>query len=109
MASSEATSAYCEKGSRCAASCLPRSAAASKSLTSAATLTLKASVSKWVMGPMPRRPATMPSHVSLAVLPSGVTAPMPVIATLCSIFSAPNLWARYIAMPPSTRMTSPVT
>ena len=79
----------------------------------------------------------------MALLPTGVTAPMPVTTTLCSMFklllgvrgtkrqtrspqarfacfravgrdgaSEPDtlsrLLARYIAMPPSQRMTSPV-
>src|SRR5688500_457989 len=37
--------------------------------------------SKWVMGPMPERLLTMPSHVVARSLPSGDTAPMPVITT----------------------------
>ena len=83
-----------------------------KPLTSAATLTANASVSKCVIGPMPHVPAHMAAQVASAVLPSGDTAPMPVIATLCSImvssskpFFGPGF---YIAIPPSTRTTSPV-
>ena len=83
-----------------------------KALTSAATLTVNASVSKCVIGPMPHVPAHMAAQVASAVLPSGDTAPMPVIATLCSImvssskpFFGPGF---YIAIPPSTRTTSPV-
>ena len=81
-------------------------------MTSAATLTANASVSKCVIGPMPHVPAHMAAQVASAVLPSGDTAPMPVIATLCSImvssskpFFGPGF---YIAIPPSTRTTSPV-
>ena len=52
------------------------------------------------------------AQVASAVLPSGDTAPMPVIATLCSIMVSSSKpltrLAFYIAIPPSTRMTSPV-
>lgn len=57
-------------------------------------------------------PGAHAAQVASAVLPSGDTAPMPVIATLCSImvssskpFFGPGF---YIAIPPSTRTTSPV-
>ena len=75
-------------------------------------MTANASVSKCVIGPMPHVPAHMAAQVASAVLPSGDTAPIPVIATLCSImvssskpFFGPGF---YIAIPPSTRTTSPV-
>ena len=54
----------------------------------------------------------MAAQVASAVLPSGDTAPMPVIATLCSIlvssFKPFFGLGFYIAIPPSTRTTSPV-
>ena len=60
----------------------PTIAAGSKSFTSAATRTGNSLVSNVRMKSMPLRPATAPSHVDRQSLPSGVTAPSPVTATL---------------------------
>ena len=38
-------------------------------------------VTKWVIGPMPERPLTMPSQVLARSLPSGETMPIPVTTT----------------------------
>ena len=57
---------------------------------------------------MPFLPFFMASHVSAAELPSGVTAPSPVTTTrLFSFMCLPPL--TYIASPPSTLRTAPVT
>ena len=55
---------------------------ASKSFTSQAKWTVNRLESNWVISPAPERPASRPSHVDSTSLPSGVTAPRPVITTL---------------------------
>ena len=72
--------------------------------TSAAKLALKFVVSKWVMGPTPHFPARMADQKVGISLPMGVTAPMPVITTRLFSIVPP-----YMAMPPSTQSTWPVT
>ena len=57
-------------------------AAGSKSLTSAAMRTGYSLASNALMKSMPLRPATAASQVDRQSLPSGVTAPSPVTATL---------------------------
>jgi len=54
----------------------------SKPFTSQAKVTAKALASKWVIGAAPERPAIRFSQVVGTSLPSGVTAPRPVITTL---------------------------
>src|SRR3546814_4219880 len=53
----------------------------SKSRTSPAMRVVKPVVSKWVIGPMPERPLTMPSQLLARSLPSGETRPRPVTTT----------------------------
>src|SRR4249919_3678958 len=53
----------------------------SKSFTRPPMRVVNAVGSKWVIGPMPERPLTMPSHVVARSLPSGETVPIPVITT----------------------------
>src|SRR4051794_30102060 len=55
--------------------------AGSKSLTSQANLTGKSETSNCVIGPAPDSPASRASHVVATSLPSGVSAPRPVITT----------------------------
>ena len=57
------------------------SAASSKPFTSAAMRVGKPLASKSVIGAAPLRPASSASHVVATSLPTGVTRPMPVIAT----------------------------
>src|SRR5690554_3299416 len=54
---------------------------ASKSFTSPEIRVAKADASKWVIGPIPERPATTPSQLEARSLPSGDRMPMPVMAT----------------------------
>src|SRR5690606_19064304 len=54
---------------------------ASKSFTSPEIRVAKADASKWVIGPIPERPATTPSQLEARSLPSGDGMPMPVMAT----------------------------
>src|SRR4249919_1649221 len=53
----------------------------SKSRTSPAMRVVRVDASKCVIGPMPERPLTMPSHVLARSLPSGETMPIPVTTT----------------------------
>ncbi len=82
MAMSAAAMAYWMKRSICRSIRLGIQRVASKSRTSPAMVVLKSVVSKRVMGPMPDSPARSLLHVSSVPTPSGVTNPMPVIATL---------------------------
>ena len=59
---------------------MPKSAAL-KSLTSAATLTLKSAVSNLVMGPTPQTPPLRLSQKAGRLLPTGEITPMPVMTT----------------------------
>src|SRR5690349_1013760 len=56
-------------------------AVGSKLRISPAMRVVKPDESKWVIGPMPDRPLTMPSQLLARSLASGVTAPMPVMTT----------------------------
>src|SRR3546814_573815 len=55
--------------------------AGSKPRTSPEIRVGNADASKWVIGPMPERPWTMPSQLLLRSLPSGDRVPRPVTAT----------------------------
>src|SRR5690625_3937822 len=54
---------------------------ASKPLTSPEIRVGNAEASKWVIGPMPERPAVMPSQLEARSLPSGERMPIPVMTT----------------------------
>src|SRR5690606_11537480 len=54
---------------------------ASKPLTSPEIRVGNAEASKWVIGPMPDRPAVMPSQLDARSLPSGERMPIPVMTT----------------------------
>src|SRR5687768_17297212 len=54
---------------------------ASKSFTRPAMRVVNGDGSKWVIGPMPERPLTMPSQVLARSFPSGETIPIPVTTT----------------------------
>jgi hypothetical protein len=53
----------------------------SKLRTSPAMRVVKAEASKWVIGPIPERPLTMPSQLLARSLPRGETMPRPVTTT----------------------------
>ena len=57
----------------------PKRSSASKPLTSAATSQVIREGSNSVTGPRPLVPALSASHVSVIVVPTGVSAPMPVM------------------------------
>ena len=85
-ASLAAATAYWEKRSMRFAALGSIRSDASKSLTSAASFTLKLSVSKRVISPIPTRPSRIPCQNSGTVLPMGVTAPSPVTTTRLFIY-----------------------
>ena len=108
MACVAAATAYCTNRSFLRSSLFSKCSSGSKPLTSAATLTFFSEASKRVMKSTPQTPLTRELQYSSRWLPTGVTAPIPVTTTLLmsSFLSRPA--GDYMAMPPSTRMTSPV-
>ena len=87
MASSAAIIANVQKRSIFLKSCLSTSSSTGRFLTSAATLTFLLEISYFVILSMPHFPSLTPAHISLTVLPIGVTAPTPVITTRLIIVS----------------------
>ena len=110
-ACSAAPSASCVYLSVRSISLTSRYSAGSKPFTSAASFAFKLSVLKNVTGAIPFFPFLSASHVSFVLFPTGVIAPSPVTTTLLKFsFMFLSLFLFfYIAIPPSTFNTSPVT
>ena len=103
MASLAAARAYCTKRSVLRISGFSSTVSGSKPLTSAASLALYSAVSNRVTGPMPFFPASSPSQKAGTLLPTGVSAPIPVITTrLVSIafvtYLYPSQWLRSVSL-----------
>ena len=81
-ASLVATRANWTQRSRRRDSLAPKWSLASNPFTSAAKWVSMSDESNWVIGPTPERPAIRLCQVAGALLPSGLTAPTPVITTL---------------------------
>ncbi len=82
------------------------------SLISAASWVRKADASKSVIGPMPHRPATRPSHVDARSFPREVTAPSPVTTTRRSVHrpdltESDRTWAARIPLAPRAAVYDP--
>ena len=87
-ASRAAAMANCTCGVLRRASLLPKIAAASNPLTSPAIRTGRRDASKCVIGAVPLRPALSASQLSVTLLPTGETVPMPVTTTRRGVGSA---------------------
>ena len=89
-ACSAAANANCMNGSMVRASDLGIKSVGSKSLSSAAICTGRAEASNRVIGPTPQRPSISARQYSSTPMPTGVTAPMPVMTKVFSFIVFPH-------------------